>query len=256
MKTQLKKTLLAALLLTLATPALADAVTSFHDGKWAMVVRDGRAEATPASLVLSGRAQLVQAAYMTRDKDQALALIASAEADFDKALAKSPGNADALFQKAVATGYRAKLTKSPGLGKDSRKGFEAWRAAHPEKALGWAAVAGWHGGAVATLGSFMASTVLGAKASEVDAGFARALKIEPTSPVHRVFYAETLLDLDKGNAAKAAQLLQGVAQLPADDAYEALLRSHGVQIAAALKAGDAKAAQAVSRRLAAFGTLG
>ena len=259
----MKKTLLTALLLTLAvpaftvaTPALADAVTSFRDGKWAMVVRDGRAEATPASLVLSGRAQLVQAAYMTRDKAQALAIIASAEADFDKALMKAPGNADTLFQKAVATGYRAKLTKSPGLGKESRKGFEAWRAAHPNDPLGWASVAGWHGGAVATLGGFMASTILGAKAAEVDKGFARALKLAPINPVYRVFYAQTLLDLDKGNAAKAAQLLQGVAQLPAEDAYEALLRAQGVQIAAALKAGDAKAAQALSRRLAAFGTLG
>jgi hypothetical protein len=249
------RTLLTALLLTLATPAIADSASAFRDGKWATVVRDGRAEATAASLVLAGRAQLVQAAYSTRDKAQALALIASAEADFDKALLKAPGDADALFQKAVATGYRAKLTKSPGLGKESRKGFEAWRAAHPDQALGWAAVAGWHGGAVATLGGFMASTVLGAKASEVVSGFDRALKIEPTNPAHRVFYAQTLLDLDKGNAAKAAQLLQGVAQLPAQDAYEALLRSQGVQIAAALKAGDAKAAQAVSRRLAAFGTV-
>ena len=250
------KTLLTALLLTLATPALADAAASFHDGKWAMVVKDGRTEATPASLVLAARAQLVQAAYMTSDKTQALAIIAAAEADLDKVLAKAPGNADALFQKAVATGYRAKLTNSPGLGKQSRQGFEAWRAAHPDKPLGWAAVAGWHGGAVATLGGFMASTMLGAKASEVDAGFTKALKIDPTSPVQRVFYAETLLDLDWKNAAKAAQLLQGVGQLPATDAYEALLRSHGVQIAAALKAGDAKAAQVVSRRLAAFGGLG
>ena len=256
MKTQLIKPLLTALLLTLATPALADAVTSFHDGKWAMVVKEGRAEATPASLVLSGRAQLMQAAYLTRDKAQALALIASAEADFDKVLARAPGNGDALFQKAVATGYRAKLTKSAGLGKESRKGFEAWRAAHPENPLGWASVAGWHGGAVATLGGFMASTILGAKAAEVDGGFARALKLAPANPVYRVFYAQTLLDLDKGNAGKAAQLLQGVAQLPAEDAYEALLRAQGVQIAAALKAGDAKAAQALSRRLAAFGTLG
>jgi hypothetical protein len=256
MKAQMKKTLLTALLLTLATPALADAASSFHDGKWAMVVKDGRAEATPKSLVLSGRAQLVQAAYLTRDKAQALALIASAEADFDKVLAKAPGNADALFQKAVAIGYRAKLTKSPGLGKDSRKGFEGWRAAHPENPLGWASVAGWHGGAVATLGGFMASTILGAKAAEVDSGFARALKLAPTNPVYRVFYAQTLLDLDKGNAGKATQLLQGVAQLPAEDAYEALMRAQGVQMVAALKAGDAKAAQALSRRLAAFGTLG
>jgi hypothetical protein len=255
-KTQPTKTLLTALLLTLATPALADAATSFHDGKWAMVVRDGRAEATPAGLVLAARAQLVQAAYMTRDKAQALAIIGAAEADIAKALAKAPGNTDALFQQAVATGYRAKLTKSAGLGKQSRQGFEAWRAAYPDKSLGWAAVAGWHGGAVATLGGFMAGAVLGAKSGEVETGFGKALKLEPNSAVTRVFYAETLLDLDWKNAAKAGQVLQGVAQLPATDAYEALLRSHGVQIAAALKAGDAKAAQALSRRLAAFGSLG
>jgi DNA-binding FadR family transcriptional regulator len=34
-----------------------------------------------------------------------------------------------------------------------------------------------------------------------------------------------------------------------------MLRAQGVQIAAALKAGDAKAAQKLSRRLAAFGGL-
>ncbi|MFZ4689177.1 MAG: hypothetical protein ACOYLS_08055 [Polymorphobacter sp.] len=249
------KHLIAALLLATAAPALADAVSSFRDGKWPTVIKEGRAEATPASLVLSGRAQLIQAAYGARDKDQALALVAAAEADFDAALLKAPGNADAAFQKAVAIGYRAKLTKSPGLGKDSRKRFEAYRTAHPESALGWASVAGWHGGAIATLGNFMAGTVLGAKAGEVDTGFARAIKLDPTNPVHRVFYAETLLDLNTDNAIKAATTLQGVGQLPARDGYEAMLRAQGVQIAAALKAGDVKAAQKLSRRLAAFGAL-
>jgi hypothetical protein len=247
--------LMAALLLGVATPALADASASFREGKWPAVVAQGRAEATPASLVLAGRAALVQAAYGTTDKARALDLIAAAERDFDTALLKSPGNADALFQKSVAIGYRAKLTRSPGLGKESRKGFEAYRTARPNDALGWAAVAGWHGGAIATLGNFMAGTVLGAKKAEVQPGFDRAMKLDPTNPVHRVFAAQTLLDIDTDNALKAAAILQGVGQLPARDGYEAMLRAQGVQIAAALKAGDVKAAQALSRRLAAFGTL-
>ncbi|MBC7520008.1 MAG: hypothetical protein H7268_02775 [Sandarakinorhabdus sp.] len=247
---------IAVLLLGVASPAFADAAASFHDGKWPAVIAQGRAEATPASLVLAGRAALVQAAYGTTDKAQALDLIAAAERDFDAALVKAPGNSDAQFQKSVATGYRAKLTKSPGLGKESRRGFEAYRAARPNDALGWSAVAGWHGGAVATLGSFMAGTVLGARAVEVDSGFSRAIRLDPTNPVHRVFHAQTLLDLDAGNAAKAAATLQGVGQMPARDGYEAMLRAQGVQIAAALKAGDAKAAQKLSRRLAAFGGLG
>jgi hypothetical protein len=237
-------------------PALADAALAFRDGKWPMVVKAGRAEATVPSLILSGRAQLVPAAYGTSDRAAAIEMVAAAERDFDAALAKAPNSPEAQFQKAVAIGFRAKLTKSPGLGKDARKRFETLRAAHPELAVGWAAVAGWHAGAIATLGNFMASTMLGAKPGEVDPGFTRAIKLDPTNPVHRAIYAITLMELDKGNAAKAQTTLEGIGQLPARDGYEALLRAQGIQLAAALKAGDAKAAQALAKRLQAFGTLG
>ena len=250
------KVLIATLLVTAATPAFADAADSFRDARWASVVTEGRAEATAASLVLAGRAQLAIAAYDTRDKARALDLVAAAERDFDAALAKAPNNPEAQIQKAVAIGYRAKLTRSPGLGKDARRRFEAVKAAHPEMALAWAAVAGWHGGAVATLGGFMAGTLMGAKTAEFDKGFAQALKLDPANPVNRVFFAMTLLDLDKANAKRAVAALQGVAQLPARDGYEALVRSQGVRLLASLKAGDASAAQVLARRLQAFGNLG
>ncbi len=250
------KTLIATLLLATAVPAFADAAAAFHDAKWPTAIAQGRAEATPASLILAGRAQLAIAAYDTRDKAKALELVAAAERDFDAALAKAPNNPDAQIQKAVAIGYRAKLTRSPGLGKDARKRFEAVKAAHPGMALAWAAVAGWHGGAVATLGGFMAGTVMGAKTAEFDKGFAQAFKLDPTQPVHRVFYALTLMDLDKNNAKRAAAALQGVGQLPTRDGYEALVRGQGVQLLASLKAGDANASQVLARRLQAFGNLG
>jgi hypothetical protein len=241
--------------LAMATPALADAAAAFRDGKWPAAISQGRAEATPASLVAAGRAQLAVAAYETRDKAQALALVERAEKDFDAALAKNPRDIAAQMQKAVAIGYRAKLTKSPGLGKDARQRFEAVRAAHPDNGLAWSAVGGWHGGAIATLGNFMASTVLGAKAAEMDRSFGQALKLEPNNPGFRTIYAMTLLDIDRDNAAKAANILNGVGAMPAGDGYDAMLRAQGAQLAAALKAGDAKAAQALARRLQAFGTL-
>jgi hypothetical protein len=246
---------LATLLLLAATPALADAVGAFHDGKWASVIAQGHAEATPAALVLAGRAQLAIACYETRDKARALDLLGLAERDFDAALAKTPGNAGAQLQKAIVIGYRAKLTKSPGLARDARNRFEAIRTAQPGLATAWAAVAGWHGGSIATLGSFLAGTVLGAKSGEVDKGFAQAIRLEPNNPVHRLFYAHTLLDLDPGNAAKAAGVLQGLDRLPADDGFEALLRAQGTALAAAIRGGDAKAAQALARRQAPFGTI-
>lgn len=250
------RVLLTLLLLGTASPAFADASSAFRDGKWPVVVVQGRQENTVASLILAGRAQLNIAAFNTRDKAQALALISEADKDFDAALAKAPDNADAQLQKAVAIGYRAKLTKSPGLGKDARRRFEAVRAANPQMAMAWAAVAGWHAGAVATLGSFMASAVLGAKVNEVDPGFLKAIKIEPENPVHRAYYAMVLLDLGKGNSAKAAKALQGIGQLPATDGFEAMARQQGQVLANSLKAGDVAASQALARRMQAFGTLG
>jgi hypothetical protein len=254
----LRSALLLAGIATLATaaPALADAAMAFRDGKWPAAIAQGRAEATPASLVAAGRAQLAVAAYETRDKAQALALVERAERDFDAALAKNPGDIAAQMQKAVAIGYRAKLTRSPGLGKDARARFEAVRAAHPDNALAWSAVGGWHGGAIATLGGFMASTMLGAKNAEIDRNFARALKLEPSNPGFRAIYAMTLLDIDRDNAAKATAVLDGVGTMPVHDGFDALLRAQGAQLAAALKTGDTKGAQALARRLQAFGTLG
>jgi tetratricopeptide (TPR) repeat protein len=242
--------------LSFATPALADAAAAFRDGKWSTAMAQGRAEATPAALVLAGRSQLSIAAYETRDKAQALAQVERAEADFDAALAKNPKDIAAQMQKAVAIGYRAKLTKSPGLGKEARKRFEAIRDAHPDYAIAWSAVGGWHAGAIATLGGFMAGTVLGAKNDEIARNFGQALKLDPASPSLRTIYAMSLLDLDRDNAVKAASLLNGIGNLPAHDGFDALLRAQGVQLSAALKAGDAKAAQALARRLQAFGTVG
>ena len=251
------KSKIAMLLLGLALsgPALADANTSFQGGKWSAAIAQGRAEATAASLILSGRAQLVVAAYQTTDKTQALALVQRAETDFDAALAKAPGNVDALLQKAVTIGYRAQLTKAPGLAKDAKARFEAVRAAHPDNAVAWSAIGGWNGGAIATLGSFMAGVALGAKSSEVDVNFAQALKLAPKTPSIRSIYAMVLLSIDKKNSAKAGAVLDGMGTLPARDGFEALLQAQGVQLAASIKTGDAKAAQTLARRLQAFGML-
>jgi hypothetical protein len=246
------KILLHALMLALASPLQAAAVDDFRRGDWAAVVREGRAENSVDSLILAGRAQLSIAGYQTTDKDRALALVAAAEADFDKALARAPANVEAQLQKAVAIGYRAQLTKGIGLAKDTRRRFEAIRTAHPENSLAWGALGGWHGGSIAAVGSFIAGTVLGAKKAEMERCYAQALKLAPGLPSTRVFFAITLLDLDAGNAARAATLLKDIGSLPAADGFEAMLRAQGVRLAAVLAKGDGKAAQAEARRLKAF----
>jgi hypothetical protein len=247
---------LAAIALLMAMPTHAAAVDEFRAGNWAAVVRDGRGENTVDSLILAGRATLSIAGYQTSDKARALALVAEAEADFDKALARAPGNAEAQLQKAVAIGYRAQLTRGIGLAKDVRRRFEAIRTAHPDNSLAWSALGGWHGGAIATVGSFLAGTALGAKKAEMERCYAQALKLAPAQPSTRTFFAITLLDLDEDNAPRAAALLKGIERLPAEDGFEALLKRQGIELAAALAKGDAKAAQATARRLKAFARIG
>lgn len=247
--------LLIAIALLSAAPAHAAAEDAFRDGRWAEAVRQGRAEATVQSLIYAGRANLWLAGYETREKARAEALIAAAEKDFDTALAKAPDNPEAQLQKAVAIGYRAKLAQSPGLAKECRDRFVAVRDAHPDNALAWSAVAGWHGGSVASLGGFMAGMVLGAKTSAFEQGYERVFALAPRNPAYRTLYAITLLDLTTKNAAKAAAALKGIESLPAADAFERALRGQGAQLAAVLARGDADAAQKLARKLSAFSTL-
>lgn len=249
------RTTLAALLLALASPASATAIDEFRAGDWAGAVREGRAENTVESLILSGRAGLAIAGYQTTDKARALAIVTAAEGDFDKALARDPASVPAQLQKAVAIAYRAQLTRGIALAKETRRRFETIRAAHPDNSLVWGALGGWHGGAVATVGSFLAGTALGAKKSEMERCYTQALKLAPGLPSTRVFFAITLLDLDAGNATRAAGLLKGLENLPAQDGFEALLKRQGLELAAVLAKGDTAAAQATARKLKAFSRI-
>ena len=246
---------LAALMMLLASPASAAAVDEFRAGNWAAAVRDGRAENSVESLVLAGRAQLSIAGYQTDSKDRALALVAAAEKDFDTALARAPGSVDAQLQKAIAIAYRAQLTRGIALAKETRRRFETIRTAHPGNSLVWGALGGWHGGAVATVGSFLAGTALGAKKTEMERCYAQALKLAPGLPSTRVFFAITLLDLDASNANRAAGLLKGLENLPTQDGFETLLKRQGLELAAVLAKGDAAAAQATARKLKAFSRI-
>ena len=245
-----------ALLLATAAPAFADAAGSFRDGRWAEAVTQGRAEATAASLVYAGRAELTIAGYTLTDKTAAKVAIDAAQRDFEAALAKAPNNQEAAIQRAIALGYRAKLDRSPGEAKETRKAMEAVLAKDPNYALANAALGGWHGGAVATLGGFIAGTVLGASRSASDRYFAVAMARDPKNIIHPVTYAFTLLDLDADNGPKAAQLLRTAVALPTKDAYDAQNRKGAAMVLALLDKGDAKGARTLAKKIEPFGTVG
>lgn len=246
-----------AALLVAAVPAFAapDAARLFADGKYTAAIATGTRESTAKGLLYAGRARLQVASYSVADKAQAMTMIKAALADFDAALAKAPNDVDIQLNRAIAQGYIAKLDRSPSGAKAMRKALDAILARHPDNALAWAALGGWNGGAIATLGSFIAGTVIGASKKGMVQGFDKAMAFDPQNPAHPVYYALTLLDIDTGNAAQSKALLTRASPLPARDSFEGLLQEGGAKVLVLLNAGDIKGAQALARRSMPFGTV-
>ena len=212
--------------------------------------------AGPASLVAQARMELIRAGFDARSKVEATTMIGHATALLDRALEMRPDDPDALVQKGIGVGYVAKLEHSPGLAKQSRRLFEAALARAPNDDLAVAALAGWHGGSVATLGRFMAGAVLGARRDAAITGFERALKLAPRSPIHPTYYAFNLLDLGDDGAGRARAVLATLPGMAPRDRLEAEMKRRGLEMLAALERGDTAGARALSRRLQPFGQIG
>lgn len=245
----------AALLLSGAPAAAMTAAEAFRAGNFPAAAKAGLAERTPEALVLACRSHALVGAYQVTDKAAARASLNQAIAACDAALKARPGDLDATLQRGIAVGYIAKMDRSPGGAKEARRAFEAVLAKRPNDPVALAAMGGWHGESVATLGSFLAGTVLGAKKGEATRFFDRAVAADPRDPVIPTFYARTLLALEEGNAVKARGLLERAASARAQDGYEALLQGHARAILAAMAKGGAKAARETAARLGPLGTI-
>lgn len=251
----MNKRLAAAILVALAAPAAADTASLFRDGKFVEAEQAGVKEGTPEALVIAARSVLAVAAYRTTDKARAMQLCDTAAQLTDLALVKRPNFAPALLQKGIAIGYIAKLERSPGRAKAARRLMDQARGLAPNDPLTWAALGGWHGESVATLGSFIAGTALGAKKSESLKAFDTALAKDGTGATVPTFYAFTLLALDADNAARARTLLAQAARAMPKDGFEALLKRQAEQVLPLLQKNDIAGARALAKRLQPFGTL-
>jgi len=252
----MKRPIIAFTLAALAVPAQADTASLFREGRFQEAADAGVREASPDALILAVRSLITIAAYRTADKVRAIALCERAASIADQALLKDPRDADAVLQKGIAIGYVAKLQRSPGLGKQARRLMDQARAAEPDNALAWAALGGWHGEAVATLGSFIAGTVLGAKKSEAIRAFEAALAKDQGGSTVPTFYAFTLLTLDADNVPRARELLALAMRATPRDGFEALQKQQAGQVLALLQKNDVAGARALAKRLQPFGTLG
>jgi predicted Zn-dependent protease len=248
--------ILPAVLLAVATPAIATpAAEAFAAGRWEEAASLGFKGGTAGDRIAEARALSVLASYQTTDKERARALLKRAVSAADAAVKAEPANMRALLERAIVGGYLAKLDRSPGGARASRRDTETVLAREPGNALAAAILAGWHGESVATLGSFLARTTLGAREAESIRLFDKALSLDPQSVLFPTFYAFTLLKLDTSNAPKAKSLLARADKNPATDAYERLVQGQARQVLAALEAGKVAEASVLARELSPLGRL-
>lgn len=203
----------------------------------------------------SPRETLVSAAFQASDKDAAVALINKAIQQADAILAGQPGNREALLQRAIAIGYRGKLTSNAADAKMALKGFEALVASDPRDAEAQMAVAGWHLNAISQLGAMVARAALGAKRQAGDEALDKAVALGGNRALFPGMAAIMRIRQDHRNIALALKLAETAAAAPAPTSLDRYVKRAAQLMLPSLRAGDGKTAAALAKRLAPFGRI-
>lgn len=209
--------------------------------------------ATAPSSAATPRDYLTQAAFQTTDKAAALALVNQALAASQAQLGADPRDKEAQMQRAVATGDRARLTRSPGDAKASREMFERFLAANPRDPEAHLAVASWHLDTVDS--GFLATTMLGAKKEIGLAELDRAVALGRGRPFFTGFAALMRIRLNPKDVAAALALAEQAAAAPASTALDRIAKHQAQALLIPLRSGDGRTAALLARKLLPFGRL-
>ncbi|MEG3176090.1 hypothetical protein U1872_07610 [Sphingomonas sp. RB3P16] len=203
----------------------------------------------------SGRETLVQTAFVVRDRGAALAQLASVEAAAMATLARAPGDSEALLARAMATSYRAKLTRSRSDALSAKAQFEALVAKNPRDAEAQAALGAWHLSAVKSLGALMARGGLGARKAVGLAAIDRAIALGGDRALFPGIAGLLRLALDPTDPRGVALIGQATHATTATT-LDRLIQRRAVQLDLAVKGGDTKLIQALANRLLPLGQFG
>jgi hypothetical protein len=217
----------------------------------------------PAALILgvapvhaaSPREDLIRAAFATRDKAQALALVDQAIATSQAALAQSPNDREARLQQALGIGYRGQLRRSAGDAKTTHALLEALTKSGPHDPEAQVALAGWHLTAVGDLGNFLARTVLGADRATGFAALDRAVALGGNHAFFPGYAALIRIKLDSSDTATPLRLAQRAASAQASSAIDQVMQHAAQRILPLLQAGDGAGAAKLAKQLLPFGTM-
>ncbi|GHA85609.1 hypothetical protein GCM10009069_06020 [Algimonas arctica] len=232
---------LSLMLILLAGPAFASdpACDLLYQGRY----EDARATALAADTVegLNAAAEVMAAEIMLmrveNSKDHAKAAIKLA----NRALKRDPGNVEALFLRALHTGFRTRSSSAfaivmKGLIGDTYAAIEAFEAAAPNDPRADALYGAWHLGIVRAAGDGK----FGASLSEGLAHYDRAVAAMPADIVVMGNYAFSLIVLDDPSLLpRATALLQQIDATSPDGATEEETRARMLSLLAVIDDPDA-----------------
>jgi hypothetical protein len=200
----------------------------------------------------TAREWLTQAGFVDRDKAVALAHIDRADQAADAVLAKSPGDEEASLMKAMALGYRAKLTSSRTMVIAARKQYEALIGRFPRSAEAEMALGAWHVALVKKLGGFVARAAAGAQRSVGMGALDKAVAMGGNRAMLAGFAGMMRLQLDPDDKEGQA-LVERASKAPAPTPVDVLVRRAANAVMAEVRAGNDAAVKTLSDRLLPFG---
>lgn len=212
--------------------------------------------APAAALAETPRELLTTAAFQTATKPRALELVAQAISASDRILAARPGDREATLQRAIAIGYRGKLTRSRSDVRASLDVFQKLAAQNPRDPETQMVIAGWHLGAVDELGGFLARTALGARVASGETALAKAVSLGGDRAFYPGLAALLQIRNDPHDIALARRWAEAAANGQTATPLDAVMKRAAQAVLPSLRANDGKAAAVLARKLMPFGKLG
>lgn len=207
-------------------PAVLDAWRLFHAGEFQRANEAGLA-AGGAGVTAANKAQAIYANYLEKSEKVRLALFMDVAERAEAQLATDPGNANAYYFMAYALGRYSQgisIAKAlaQGLGSKVKSALEAAVKLSPRHADAHIALGGFNAEVIDKVGALLGRT----QGASKDAGLAMyrtALKLNPSSVIARVEYANGLVMLEGDQRMKdATKLYEEAAACEPMDAMERL----------------------------------
>src|SRR5512137_2579490 len=183
-----------------------EAWIAFHAGDFQKAAELG-AKAGDEGVSVANKAQAIYANYLEDNEKRKLELFEEVAQRAEKLQAKQPKNANAFYWQAYALGRYAQgisvaKALAQGIGGKVKAALETIIKLAPKHADAHIALGSYHAEVIDKVGAMMGGLTYGAKKDTAIKMYKEALKLNPTSAIARIEYANGLVMLEGKKALK------------------------------------------------------